>query len=87
MIQMNRKKNHSIDQKMSMNETSATIMASSLSVVFCDQGNGHYIPRAVAFWAGSPGRRCQACCGTGWTGPAARPHADELDHGQGIASA
>src|SRR5215218_4601513 len=54
MIQMNRKKNHSIDQKISMNETSATIMASSLSVVFCDQGNGHYIPRAVAFWAGSP---------------------------------
>ena len=26
---MNRKKNHSIDQKMSMNETSATIMAPS----------------------------------------------------------
>jgi hypothetical protein len=30
MIQMNRKKNHSTDQKMSANETSATIMASSL---------------------------------------------------------
>ena len=37
MIQMNRKKNHSIDQKMSMNETSATIIASSLSVVVCDR--------------------------------------------------
>jgi hypothetical protein len=51
MIQMNRKKNHSIDQKMSMNETSATIMASSLSLVFCDQGNGHYNQRAA--WASS----------------------------------
>jgi hypothetical protein len=27
MIQMNTKRNHSIDQKMSMNETSATIVA------------------------------------------------------------
>src|SRR5205814_863723 len=32
MIQRNRKKNHSSDQKMSANETSATIMASSLAV-------------------------------------------------------
>src|SRR5829696_10144503 len=31
MIQMKRKKNHSTDQKMSPNETSATIMVSSLS--------------------------------------------------------
>src|SRR4029450_5062676 len=31
MIQMNRKKNHSTDQKMSPNETSATITVSSLS--------------------------------------------------------
>jgi hypothetical protein len=29
MIQMNRKKNHSTDQKISMNETAATIKASS----------------------------------------------------------
>jgi hypothetical protein len=31
MSQMNRKKNHSTDQKMSPNETSATITVSSLS--------------------------------------------------------
>src|SRR4029450_176882 len=32
MIQMNRKKNHNTDQKMSPNETSATTMASSSCV-------------------------------------------------------
>src|SRR5512133_1384305 len=39
---MNRKKNSSIDQKMSMNETSATIMGSSLGVVHRGHPSGHY---------------------------------------------
>jgi hypothetical protein len=33
MSQMNKKKNHNTDQKMSANETSATIMAASLGLV------------------------------------------------------
>jgi hypothetical protein len=36
---------------MSANETSATIMASSLGVVVGDRGHGHYNPQAG--WAAS----------------------------------
>ena len=52
--QMNRKKNHSIDQKMSMNETSATIKATSLRNMRCERGDGHYKVSATLVALASP---------------------------------